>query len=238
MEAFPTIFAVANANNEQILRLWNGLGYNSRALRLKKTCEEIAVIHQGIIPNTYDQLRSLPGIGDYTASAILCFAFRVPIVVVDVNVVRVISRYFSQQMFTTDSLDAKHIREVLTTLIPKNNSSEFFQAIMDIARLYCKKSSPNCSECPLSAKCLSSNQLTFKKVIKRVEPSYLGFPRRIWRGKVLKIVTATSPISLEELLQKLEMSEHSEWILSVIRLLQKDQLIAYTSKDGLISIQS
>jgi len=238
MEAFPTIFEVAAASNEQILRFWNGLGYNSRALRLKKTCEIIVSNWNGSIPNNYEQLRTLPGIGDYTAAAIMCFAFRVPMVVMDVNVIRVFSRYFSSLVYTTDVLNEKEIRESLVSMLPKEHSSEFFQAIMDIARLYCKKSSPKCNECPLSLKCQSNNKLQFKKVIKKTEPSYLGFPRRIWRGRVLKIVTEHFSISVDEIVQILEVSEHKDWINSVIHFLEKDALIEFDKVNEMVRIKN
>lgn len=236
-EVFPTIFDVATATNEQILKLWNGLGYNSRAVRLKKTCEEIVSNWNGTIPNNYEQLRNLPGIGDYTASAILCFAYRVPTIVVDVNVVRVISRFFSQLSFTTDQISDKEVRQQVKILLPKNKSSEFFQAIMDVARLYCKKSKPLCDSCPLTKKCLSSNKLQFQTVKKRSEPSYLGLPRRIWRGKIVKILTLQSPISFEELVTTLQMQEHSDWIKSIVLLLQNDSIVEYDENSSLINIR-
>lgn len=235
---FPTIYDVASASKEEILKIWNGLGYNSRALRLKKTCEVIVSNHNGLIPNNYDQLRALPGIGDYTASAILCFAFRIPIEVVDVNVIRVFSRFFSKLQYTTDVISEKEIRESLKKMLPKENSSEFFQAIMDIARMYCKKSSPLCNECPLSTKCLSNNTLVFKQVSKRIEPSYLGFPRRIWRGRILKVLTQQSPLEFKELLDQLQMNEHSEWVMSVLQFLEKDTLVEFNEKTGMIRISS
>ncbi|MBL8003616.1 MAG: hypothetical protein JNL36_00840 [Candidatus Kapabacteria bacterium] len=238
IEAFPTIFEVASASNEQIIRFWNGLGYNSRALRLKKTCDAIVKDNNGVIPYSYNELRSLPGIGDYTASAIVCFAFRVPVVVLDVNVIRVFSRFFSPQVYTTDVINEKEIRESLVRMLPKEHSSEFFQAIMDVARLYCKKSSPNCNECPLSPKCKSNNKLVFKKVTKRLEPSYLGFPRRIWRGRVLKIVTEHYSISVDEIVQILEMSEHIDWITTIIHLLEKDGLIEFEKVNETVRIKS
>jgi len=238
MAIYPTIFDVASASKEEIVKIWNGLGYNSRALRLKRTCEVIVNERNGNIPSNYDQLRTLPGIGDYTASAIMCFAFRIPTVVVDVNVIRVFSRFFSQLHFTTDVINEKNIREGLKKMLPKENTSEFFQAIMDVARLFCKKSAPICEDCPLTLKCLSSKKLVFKQVTKKIEPSYLGFPRRIWRGSILKVVTNQSPISINELLDLLQMNEHYDWVLSVVKLLEIDSLVEFNENSGSIKLSS
>lgn len=225
LQLFPTIESVAVAEKEQILKVWNGLGYNSRALRLKQTCEMVVKNHNAIIPKTYVELRSLPGIGDYTASAILCFSFRIPIPVIDVNVIRVISRFSTAFETTNQVLSVQSIREMLLPFFPKKEASEFFQAIMDIARLYCKKSSPNCKECPIAKKCQSNGKLQFQKVTKKEEPSYLGEPRRIWRGRILKVLTQTSPISFHQMSDILQISEHSEWFLKVIHLMEKDSIL-------------
>ncbi len=153
MNAFPTVFDLANANEEQVLKLWQGLGYYSRARNLHKTAQIIAFEMNGIFPDNYIDLLKLKGIGDYTAAAIASFAYNEAVPVVDGNVFRVLSRFFDVENDISINSTKKVFAELAFELMPKDNPAQFNQAIMEFGALQCVPKSPNCSICPFNESC-------------------------------------------------------------------------------------
>lgn len=186
LEEYPTINALASASTDTILRSWQGMGYNSRALRLRDCARMIVEKFDGVIPNDYDTLRSLPGVGDYTASALLAFAFRKDVPVIDVNIIRVLSRVVFQMSTTIEVIPIQTIREIDKQFIPNGASSEWHQALMDIGALFCTARKPNCIECPLNSVCKSAFSMKEVAKSKKAEPSQFGTPLRIWRGRIIE----------------------------------------------------
>ncbi len=154
-EAFPTVFDLANASEEQVLKLWQGLGYYSRARNLHKTAQYVAVELNGEFPKTYNELLKLKGVGSYTAAAIASFSFNEDVPVVDGNVFRVLSRYFDIETDIASSSAKKEFTELAKELLPKNNSAVFNQAIMEFGALQCVPQNPNCNQCVLNSGCLA-----------------------------------------------------------------------------------
>jgi len=153
VKAFPTVFDLAKANEEQVLKLWQGLGYYSRARNMHKTAQIIAFELNGNFPNNYNGLLKLKGIGEYTAAAIASFAFNEVVPVVDGNVFRVLSRYFD---VTTDIASAgakKEFSALAKELMPSNNPALFNQAIMEFGALQCVPKNPNCDICIFNSSC-------------------------------------------------------------------------------------
>ena len=160
-EAFPTVFDLAKANEEQVLKLWQGLGYYSRARNLHATAKHIAEDLNGVFPPDYKSLLRLKGVGEYTAAAIASFSYNEAVPVVDGNVYRVLSRYFNVE---TDIASAKAKNEftlLAHEVLPKDNPALFNQAIMEFGALQCVPKSPNCEICPFNASCAA---LSLKKV--------------------------------------------------------------------------
>ena len=154
-EAFPSVFDLANASEEQVLKLWQGLGYYSRARNLHKTAQYVAVELNGEFPKTYNELLKLKGVGSYTAAAIASFSFNEDVPVVDGNVFRVLSRYFDIETDIASSSAKKEFTELAKELLPKNNSAVFNQAIMEFGALQCVPQNPNCNQCVLNSGCLA-----------------------------------------------------------------------------------
>ena len=161
MEAFPTVFDLANAEEEQVLKLWQGLGYYSRARNLHATAKHIATELIGDFPPNYDQLLKLKGVGEYTAAAIASFAYNEPVAVVDGNVFRVLSRYFNMDNDISDGKTKKEFQILAQELLPKNNAALFNQAIMEFGALQCVPKNPDCENCIFSNSCAA---LQHKKV--------------------------------------------------------------------------
>lgn len=161
MEAFPTVFDLANAEEEQVLKLWQGLGYYSRARNLHATAKYIATELKGDFPPNYDQLLQLKGVGEYTAAAIASFAYNEPVAVVDGNVFRVLSRYFNMDNDISDGKTKKEFQILAQQLLPNNKAALFNQAIMEFGALQCVPKNPDCGNCILSSSCAG---LQHKKV--------------------------------------------------------------------------
>ena len=154
-ENFPTIFHLAKANEETVLKLWQGLGYYSRARNLHATAKHIVNDLNGKFPDTYNDLLKLKGVGDYTASAIASICYREATAVVDGNVYRALSRYFGIETPINSSKGAKEFKQLAQELIDKKHPAEFNQAIMEFGAMQCKPQSPNCGVCPLQNSCVA-----------------------------------------------------------------------------------
>ena len=163
-EHFPTVFHLANAEESTVLKMWQGLGYYSRARNLHFTAKFIANELKGEFPSSYDELIKLKGIGDYTASAIASICFKKPNAVVDGNVYRVLSRYFGIHTPINSSKGVKEFKALAQSLIDKSQPGNFNQAIMDFGALHCKPQNPLCETCPLSNSCVALG----KKIIKEL----------------------------------------------------------------------
>lgn len=158
-EAFPSVKDLANASEDQVLKLWQGLGYYSRARNLHYTAQYIVDHYQGKFPATYRGLLLLKGIGEYTAAAIASISFQEEVPAVDGNVYRVLSRYFGISEPTDTTTGKKIFMQLAKTLIKGTNPGMHNQAMMEFGALQCTPLKPNCPECPLNSHCFAySNQ--------------------------------------------------------------------------------
>ena len=154
LKKFPDLYALAEAEEEEVLKLWQGLGYYSRARNIHAAAQEIMTLHQGIFPQTYDGIRKLKGIGDYTAAAISSIAFGIPSPVVDGNVLRLFSRFFGIREPVDTPKGKIAVLEKAKKLISHECPGEFNQAIMEFGALQCKLT-PDCKICPLKSGCVA-----------------------------------------------------------------------------------
>lgn len=153
LDAFPSVDKLAAAPVDKIMLLWQGLGYYSRARNLHAAAKMVVNTYNGKFPDSYEELRKLPGVGPYTASAIASIGFNLPHAVVDGNVYRLLSRYFNIDTAIDSSFGAKAFFELANELIPHEHPGDFNQAMMDFGSLVCKPKNPSCAVCPLSAGC-------------------------------------------------------------------------------------
>ncbi|MCG7857359.1 A/G-specific adenine glycosylase [Flavihumibacter sediminis] len=153
IDAFPTINDMALAKDEEIFKLWEGLGYYTRARNLLATARYIAFERKGVFPDSYEEILKLKGVGPYTASAIASFAFGLPFAVLDGNVYRVISRYFGINT-PTDSPEGKRLfAKLASALLHFEDPASYNQAIMDFGATICKPAQPRCDICPQQPDC-------------------------------------------------------------------------------------
>lgn len=151
VNAFPTVEALALASEDEVLRLWQGLGYYSRARNLHAAARQ--VVAQGHFPTDYAGVRALKGVGDYTAAAICSFAYGLPLAVVDGNVYRVLSRYFGVDEPIDTGKGKKQFAALAQSLLPAHNVADYNQGLMDFGALQCVPASPDCAACPLADSC-------------------------------------------------------------------------------------
>jgi len=152
---YPTVFDLANANEQEVLKLWQGLGYYSRARNLHYTARYIANDLKGQFPDNYKDLLFLKGVGDYTASAIASICYDEKTAVVDGNVYRVLSRFFGVDTPINSSKGIKYFKELAQSLLPKQDIGNYNQAIMDFGSRQCRPKNPDCATCPLNNKCVA-----------------------------------------------------------------------------------
>ncbi|MCR4965310.1 MAG: A/G-specific adenine glycosylase [Bacteroidales bacterium] len=160
IETFPNVQALAEADEQVVLRVWQGLGYYSRARNIHFAAKQIMNDFGGQFPNRYEDIRSLKGVGDYTAAAIAAFAFGLPYPAVDGNMMRVISRYFGIRENIALPKTRKEITNIATQELADHDPAKFNQAMMDFGSTQCTPA-PNCEECPMRRQCYAfQNELT------------------------------------------------------------------------------
>jgi A/G-specific adenine glycosylase len=150
---YPTIKSLAAAKDDDVLKLWEGLGYYSRCRNILFTARDITQKYKGVFPSEYEQILALKGIGEYTAAAISSFAFDMPYAVVDGNVLRILSRYFGIEEAVDIPSVKKEISALAQTLLNKKNPAAYNQAIMDFGATVCKPKLPLCASCTLQKEC-------------------------------------------------------------------------------------
>lgn len=151
MERWPTVEQLAAATEDEVLRLWQGLGYYSRARNLHAAAQQIVAM--GGFPTTFEGIRSLKGVGDYTAAAIASIAFGLPVAVVDGNVYRVLARHFGIDTPINTTEGKKLFAALAQELLPHDKPSDYNQAMMDFGAIQCTPTSPRCLLCPLMESC-------------------------------------------------------------------------------------
>jgi A/G-specific adenine glycosylase len=160
LKNIPNLKSLTAISESKLLKHWQGLGYYSRAKNLKKSANIILKDYEGRLPNNFDELKKLPGIGDYTASAILAIAFNKPIIPLDGNIERVLKRILNLK--TERQIKKKNLHEHKKVFGKANRSSDYAQALMELGALVCKPKNPFCGKCPITKHCLSYKNKDFE----------------------------------------------------------------------------
>ena len=180
VEKFPTVYHMANASEEEVLKLWQGLGYYSRARNLHATAKIIVNQYNGKFPDTYKELLKLKGVGDYTASAISSICFNKPQAVVDGNVYRVLSRYFGINIPINSTEGIKYFKSLAEKVMDVNDIRDYNQGIMEFGAMQCSPKKPLCLHCPLNESCVALqkgivDQLPVKLTKTKVRNRYFNY---------------------------------------------------------------
>lgn len=179
LERFPTLGSLAAASRQELLQLWEGLGYYSRGRNLQDATRQVEQFFNGKIPNNHDELLQLKGIGPYTAAAISSIAFGEQRAVVDGNVIRVMTRFLAIEEDIRRGATRNRIQADVQSLIPNDRPGDFNQAVMELGATVCTPDNPRCSQCPLASDCLafrmaSTDRIPWKSPAKRVPHHQIG----------------------------------------------------------------
>ena len=220
IKKFPTPESMSQSSLKTILKMWSGLGYNNRAIRLYESSKLIA--EKGF-KNIYPNFELLPGVGQYTKNAILSFAYGDKVLALDTNLERVLTRYFA-----IDSTK-NYVRKYSDFLLAGVNSRDLNQALMDLGSSICTSSNPKCDICPIEKGCE-------KFILKSKNPieKFKGSNREL-RGKIIKILLVENEIAIKEIVDK--TSEDEEKIINAINGLKGDGLLKIR-KNNIIEINS
>lgn len=177
---YPTVIKLAKAPEDEVLKLWQGLGYYSRARNLHASAKFITKVHKGVFPQNYEDIRALKGVGDYTAAAIASFGFNLPHAVVDGNVYRLLSRLFGINAPIDSPAGKRQFFDLANQLLDKKNAGLNNQAIMEFGSQFCKVLRPNCEQCVFNKKCFAFknklvDQLPFKAKKTMVRNRYFNY---------------------------------------------------------------
>jgi len=159
IKKIPNLSALARINERKLMKCWEGLGYYSRARNLKKTAQKIIKEFKGNLPDNIEQLKSLPGIGDYTSTAIMAIAFNKQFIPLDGNVERILKRVF--YLKTEKEISKDNLHKKKSFFGKSNRPSDYAQAIMEIGALICKPTKPLCYECPINKGCIAYKKKDF-----------------------------------------------------------------------------
>ncbi len=196
VKTYPTVKALAAAPQQNVLRLWQGLGYYSRARNLHACAKQIVETYNGVFPNNFNDLQKLPGVGPYTAAAIASIAFKESVAVVDGNVYRVLARVFGIEIDTASTEGKKYFFEKANQLVPAKDPDLFNQAMMEFGALHCLPQNPKCDDCIFSNTCVArkhelQNVLPIKsKKIKIKKRYFYYFDFRFKNSRLMKHRTA------------------------------------------------
>ncbi len=161
---FPDVCALANASQHDLLNLWEGLGYYSRARNLHQAAKQVCEKHRGEIPSDYAEFRALKGVGPYTAAAVMSISFKQPYAVMDGNVIRVFSRYFGISEDIRSASTTVRIQSLTDSHLPVQAPDQYNQAVMELGATVCKPKNPTCQSCPLSDQCVAYRDGTVAQI--------------------------------------------------------------------------
>ncbi len=227
LKQFPTVKKLAEAKTAEVIRAWAGLGYNRRALFLQKTAQAVIEKYQGKFPRDLELLKQLPGVGDYTARAILSFAFCEPVPVIDTNH----RRFYQRVFFGLRKKDDKQLLAAAEKIVPIKNAYDFNQALMDFGSLICLSKQPLCEICPIKKQCKAYPNILRKKTRKQEIKKTIPFreTNRYFRGRILDMLRHENSVRLAVVKKKFpELS--LDRLAAIIQQLVKDELLVIRKK--------
>lgn len=232
LRRFPSVRALAAAERREVIVAWRGMGYNNRAVRLHRFAQAVAGQYRGRIPRSLDALLPLPGIGRYTAYAVLSSAFGMQLPVVDVNVQRVLSRIFWRMESLAAVRRSAEIWQLAGDLLPEGRAYDWNQALMDFGATLCTARNPDCAVCPVAGVCASRARMKSTTLRPRhPEPAMDGTPNRFYRGRIiehLRTIKNSRGVRLDLLGRRIHPKfsrRHERWLRALVAGLQRDGLV-------------
>jgi A/G-specific adenine glycosylase len=216
---YPTLGALAAAGRGEVLRAWDGLGYNRRAIALSEAARAITREHDGRVPSDPATLRSLPGIGPYTAGAVASIAFGAPVVAMDTNLRRVIAR--AALGVEADDAPRRRLLEVAGSWLDRRDPGAWNQAVMDLGREVCRPR-PRCDRCPIARSCRFLASGAVPHPARRRQGPFEGSGRQV-RGAIIRALRARSPMTLAILAERTDLE--GSRVIDAVRDLHREGLV-------------
>lgn len=210
IEKWPTIDDLALADEQEVLKAWEGLGYYSRARNILETARIVKQNYHSKLPTSFLELNELPGIGEYTAGAIASIAYKQNIAAIDGNVIRVMSRLKKDSRDFLKNKNKKELKETLESLMISSDPSDFTQALMELGALVCKPANPQCLECPLQTICLSkkdNSQLNYPVKRTKIQNQIIEYNVFVYKTSTSLLVSSDDNDNLMKGLLRLPMLE-------------------------------
>lgn len=228
LKKFPTLEKLAHASAMDVIRAWKGLGYNRRAVELQRAAQKI--VQDGKFPSDPAELRPLPGVGEYSANAIACFAFDEQVPVVDTNVRRVIAR--AALGVEPEKPDRRALQRAIERWLPEGEAYRWNQALMDVGAMLCRPESPLCKACPLKASCRyhAAGKHLRPRARPPAKPERFEGSRRQKRGGIIDALraAAASGVTLAALARAIHPDARDRdhgWLVSLLEDLERDGLV-------------
>ena len=236
---FPTFQSLADAPAADVIRAWAGMGYNRRAMNLHRAAVQVTDLYEGVLPGDMKTLRGLPGVGEYTAAALACFALGQEVAVIDTNVRRVLGRVF----YGPDGAPDKEIASTAKQALPDGEAWSWNQALMDLGATICTSQRPTCLLCPVRSDCKASgaflapnNAVAETRAPYKTKPEKFEGSSRYYRGRVVAHLRELSEgescdlKSLGAVIKPDYTVDDEPWLLTLLQGLQRDGLIALKSE--------
>jgi A/G-specific adenine glycosylase len=239
LRRYPTLRSLASARTSDVIKAWQGMGYNNRAVRLKALAVAVVRDFHGEIPRDVEVLAGLPGIGPYTSHALACFAFGRRVPVIDVNIERVLSRVFDTGARGAGSDKKSRVHFLASHVLPRN-AAAWNQALMDLGATVCKARNPACAICPINPACVyrrshgpNSGTASMPGRAGKPEPTHRGIPRRLWRGRIIQALRDHPTLSVAKLGDSIIPDftpGELPWLSGLLARLQDDGLITVQNR--------
>jgi A/G-specific adenine glycosylase len=230
LRRFPSLRSLAAADLRDVIIAWRGMGYNNRAVRLHRLAQTVLREHAGRFPHTLEGMLALPGIGPYTARAVLSGAFRQRYPIVDVNVSRLFSRLFWRMRSLAQTRHDREIWALAEKVLPTQNVYEWNQALMDLGARVCTARQPGCEHCPLRSFCASKGHMLGKSVRKSTrEQQMRGIPNRLFRGRIVEFLRSRrDAVPLRSIGRSILpgfSDRHGPWLTKIVAGLERDGVV-------------
>ncbi len=226
LRRFPSLHVLAASPQADVIIAWRGMGYNNRAVRIHRLSRQLLMQSGGTLPRTLQECMALPGIGKYTAHALLVSVHRRDLPVVDVNIRRLLSRLYWRMHTTADLRSDRQVWALAASLVPRGRGYEWTQALMDIGAAICTARAPKCPACPVAGLCLSRGAMRpARRKERRREPSRSGIPNRLYRGKIVDALRSSRAGLTVRQLRSAVLGGPAPWFRMLISGLEKDGLV-------------
>ncbi|HEX2280744.1 MAG TPA: A/G-specific adenine glycosylase, partial [Thermomicrobiales bacterium] len=234
LQRFPTLEALADAPASEVIRAWAGLGYNRRALNLQRACRSVVERFDGRMPESVDELLTLPGVGPYTAGAIACFAFEQDVGFVDTNIRRVLHRVVHGPEIPSAAVTAREMGELAQRVVPEGRGYVWNQALMELGATVCRARATACEQCPVAPWCAAHGRMAdaFARAPAARRGESVPFERtsRYFRGRIIDLLRSAPPrgLSAAEIAESVDPGRTSEdglWATPYLEGLKCDGLI-------------